>query len=189
MNDIVTNAIELAVYAHRGQVRKNTGLPYISHPFDVVRRLTLWGLHHENIRAAGYLHDVLEDCPSVDINDIYRWTNMNVGRIVRELTNTYDDKEVYLETFQHSFISSLLIKIADRLCNVEDFYEFGDKTYAPKYFLKARPVYKAFFARADEILDTYGEPVFMKISGDISGVGERVGVDEACYNRHRTYSV
>jgi len=53
-------AIEVAAKAHRGQVRKGTGIPYISHPYAVGLMLAQAGCADELI-AAGILHDTLED--------------------------------------------------------------------------------------------------------------------------------
>jgi (p)ppGpp synthase/HD superfamily hydrolase len=53
-------AIEVAAMAHEGQVRKGTGIPYISHPYAVGMMLARAGLPEEVI-AAGILHDTVED--------------------------------------------------------------------------------------------------------------------------------
>jgi (p)ppGpp synthase/HD superfamily hydrolase len=37
MEDLVERALALATKAHEGQVRKNSGIPYIEHPKDVLR--------------------------------------------------------------------------------------------------------------------------------------------------------
>lgn len=46
---------------HKGQQRKYTGDPYHVHPFEVAKILKDIGASDEVI-AAGYLHDVIEDC-------------------------------------------------------------------------------------------------------------------------------
>ena len=53
-------AIEVAAKAHRGQVRKGTDIPYISHPYAVGMMLARAGCQEEMI-AAGVLHDTVED--------------------------------------------------------------------------------------------------------------------------------
>ena len=53
-------AIEVAEHAHRGQFRKGTDIPYISHPRAVARILSDAGCSEELI-IAGILHDTVED--------------------------------------------------------------------------------------------------------------------------------
>src|SRR5438874_3924659 len=53
-------AIEVAAKAHRGQVRKGTDIPYISHPYAVGMMLARAG-YSEEVIAAGILHDTVED--------------------------------------------------------------------------------------------------------------------------------
>ena len=57
---IIDKAIEVAVKAHQGQVRKASDIPYISHPFAVGLMLARAGCDDEVI-AAGILHDTVED--------------------------------------------------------------------------------------------------------------------------------
>lgn len=54
-------ATVFATNAHRGQVRKYTGEPYITHPIavaEIVKTVT----DDEEMIAAAILHDVIEDC-------------------------------------------------------------------------------------------------------------------------------
>jgi (p)ppGpp synthase/HD superfamily hydrolase len=56
----VFRAVEWAARAHRGQVRKGSGVPYIIHPLGVTRIL----IEHQGAQevvVAGLLHDVVED--------------------------------------------------------------------------------------------------------------------------------
>ena len=48
--------------AHLGQ--KHGERPYWAHPRDVVRTLESWGYHDENLLAAAWLHDTIEDTPA-----------------------------------------------------------------------------------------------------------------------------
>jgi (p)ppGpp synthase/HD superfamily hydrolase len=54
------DAIEFAVKAHRGQLRKGTTIPYVSHPMEVARILLQAGCS-DTIAIAGLLHDTVED--------------------------------------------------------------------------------------------------------------------------------
>ncbi len=53
-------ALEIAAKAHRNQLRKDTDIPYITHPAGVGMILLEAGCPHELV-AAGILHDTIED--------------------------------------------------------------------------------------------------------------------------------
>lgn len=53
-------ALRLAAVAHRDQVRKGSGVPYIEHPMAVAMILDRAGFD-EDVVIAGLLHDVVED--------------------------------------------------------------------------------------------------------------------------------
>jgi len=57
---LIARAIRFAARAHRGQIRKVNGIPYVWHPLAVGRTLTDYGCRVEVI-AAGILHDTIED--------------------------------------------------------------------------------------------------------------------------------
>ena len=59
---MIKSAIEVAVRAHEGQVRKGTQTPYIIHPLSVGIILAKAGAPDEVI-IAGILHDTIEDTP------------------------------------------------------------------------------------------------------------------------------
>lgn len=56
----VVRAIDFAIEAHRGQVRKSEAIPYVSHLFDVAEIL-IENQQSENLIIAGLLHDIMED--------------------------------------------------------------------------------------------------------------------------------
>ncbi|MEX2053998.1 MAG: HD domain-containing protein [Candidatus Colwellbacteria bacterium] len=57
---LIEKATRIATVAHKKQIRKGDGLPYIVHPFMVAMKLSEYGFPKEVI-AAGLLHDVIED--------------------------------------------------------------------------------------------------------------------------------
>ncbi len=157
---MLKKALKIANKAHKGQFRKHSGLPYILHPLEVAKQLTIWGVKHEDILSAAILHDVLEDC---DVNDRDRYYikivksgfGLTVADIVNDLTF---DKELwtkrgYLESFKdktETHVGSLVVKMADRYCNIKDFELSGDP-YVTKYTMKALPLWEAFRERNGEI--------------------------------------
>ena len=70
--------------AHKGQFRKYTNLPYVSHP-QAVRDIVKSVPHSENMLAAALLHDVAEDC-HVPIEEIECVFGKPVAALVASLT-------------------------------------------------------------------------------------------------------
>lgn len=58
--DLRKRARFIAVHAHKGQVRKFTGEPYVTHPIRIGERIDMI-VRDEATTCAAYLHDVLED--------------------------------------------------------------------------------------------------------------------------------
>ena len=82
---VVNKALAYATDAHKGQVRKYTGEPYIVHPIEVmetVRRV----MDDPEVQAAALLHDVVEDTP-VSIRDIEDVFGPRVAALVSDLTD------------------------------------------------------------------------------------------------------
>lgn len=65
MDRSIDEAIQFAAIKHRGQVRKATDIPYISHPFAVAMMLQEAG-HPKEVVMAGVLHDTLEDTSATE---------------------------------------------------------------------------------------------------------------------------
>jgi (p)ppGpp synthase/HD superfamily hydrolase len=83
---MIIAAAVFAKRAHLGQVRKYTDRPYIEHPMRVAGRLCLIPDVTEDVVAAGWLHDVPEDC-AVPFCQIGVSFNLEVAKLVFELTN------------------------------------------------------------------------------------------------------
>lgn len=60
---LVQRARTLARIAHRHQVRKASGAPYFTHLQGVAQLLVDHGYHDDEMLAAAYLHDLVEDQP------------------------------------------------------------------------------------------------------------------------------
>lgn len=138
------SAKSFAIKAHKGQKRKISNMPYITHPIRVANLLESAGLSDELICAA-YLHDVVEDTP-YKIDDIEE----KFGRRVAELvaSHTEDKSKSWEERKQHTID---LIKntetevkyliIADRLDNLFDL-ENDLKTYGHQIWHKFNAGYE-----------------------------------------------
>lgn len=135
MNDnLETQAREFAEHAHEGQTRWDGRTPYITHPDRLVELLTHWRVTDNRVKAAAYLHDVVEDT-SVTIEDIEGQFNSIVARLVSELT--FPDKitdEEYWERCALMSPDAAKIKLADIFANLT---EIGGKGIG-EHFLKKR---------------------------------------------------
>jgi len=83
---IILKAAALAARAHAGIPRKITKFPYIYHPARVAGRVGILPGATEEMVAAAYLHDVLEDT-TVTREEIEEATNAQVGFYVDCMTN------------------------------------------------------------------------------------------------------
>jgi len=151
--EIVQRALEFAAEAHRGQVRKSSSIPYVVHCVEVMKRVSDYGIEDPNVLSAALLHDILEDCSKEYCDRIIDEFGMSVMSIVRECTRlegdeaTKKEKYDFLSSFKDKSIVSVVIKIADRFCNVMDYGRAGKNEYASKYALQAYPLYRTFAQR------------------------------------------
>ncbi len=99
MSELVNKAKQWAHEAHNsiGQKRKFSGEPYTVHTDGVEHRLFLAG-EGEEVRAAGHLHDVLEDVaplnPKFSEEEMLKIFPKEVVELVKEVTNIFT-KENY----------------------------------------------------------------------------------------------
>jgi len=131
--DIVERARIFATESHAGQKRKYTGEDYIVHPAEVVETLRAIP-HTPEMLAAGWLHDVAEDC-GVGIADI----GSRFGRTVQgyvfwltdpELSGNRATRKAYLrERWRMAPPEAMTIKLADVISNTRDVAK-----HDPKFF-------------------------------------------------------
>lgn len=128
---MLVRAIALAEEAHKGQVRKGNGQPYIIHPKRVLKLLQKeyvgWG-NDEDMYSAAILHDVLEDCPQISKKLILEQTNEYVLDLVQALTNVSKGsrlhrdvrKEIDRMYLSMAPLGAKIIKLCDRIDNIRD---------------------------------------------------------------------
>ncbi len=123
MDDILFEAIEFAVHAHRGHFRKGTRIPYIFHPLNVGRRLLELGCSSVVV-VAGILHDTLEDTPTTfeDIRTRFGEDVANLVSFVSEpdKSDTWENRKKHtLMSLESASEEVLLIAVADKLDNIQ----------------------------------------------------------------------
>jgi (p)ppGpp synthase/HD superfamily hydrolase len=164
--NVIINAARLAERAHRDQKRRD-GSPYIVHPMRVAGMVTLWVAKqplpmpmHENMIAAAWLHDVLEDTKLTD-GDVHAALGGSVTDLVVELTNASKGskepravrKSMDRAKIAQASPEAKLIKMFDRIDNLKDLPEgddFGAK-YAHESLLLLDVVKDADVGVAEEL--------------------------------------
>ena len=133
---LIKLAKQFAADAHKGQVRKLNAEPFMNHPENVARRLYDAGFREELV-AAGYLHDVVEDT-DVSLAEIESVFGMEVSRLVAGNTESkglpWIDRK--LETIGRAEKGSLESKAligADKLDNLSNIMKYvqlsGDEVW------------------------------------------------------------
>lgn len=122
--NMIAKATLFADQAHDGQVRKFTGLPYISHTMEVMQ-IVRGVSADDDILAAAVLHDVIEDC-GITYTDLAAEFNERVAYLVYQVTNTADESDGNRDT--RAYINRTIlkdvsadaqtIKLADIISNV-----------------------------------------------------------------------
>jgi (p)ppGpp synthase/HD superfamily hydrolase len=132
-------ALDYATKAHAGQNR-STGDAYISHPIQVAKSVETYKKSHnlDALISAAYLHDTLEDTDTTH-EDLERMFGGLVASLVKELTSDKEKikdvgKTDYLKLKMATMSSyALVIKLADRLDNVQDITTAKTPEWRSKY--------------------------------------------------------
>ncbi|MBD0833258.1 RelA/SpoT family protein [Aestuariibaculum sediminum] len=128
---LIRKAFDIALDGHKNQRRKS-GEAYIFHPIAVAKIVAQEiGLDATSI-ASALLHDVVEDSPDYEIEDIERLFGKTVATIVEGLTKISSlskekdmDVSLQAENFRKMLLTLnddvrvIIIKIADRLHNMQ----------------------------------------------------------------------
>jgi len=141
-DSLIIGATKFANKAHKGQVRKVTEAPYITHPLRVAAKVMLREDCTPEMVAAATCHDVIEDTPYT-YEDITELFGKVVADLVLELTNQFtsekhpklnraarkDLEEKRLKTISKE---AKVIKMLDRLDNLSeiDYTDSFTKLYA-----------------------------------------------------------
>jgi guanosine-3',5'-bis(diphosphate) 3'-pyrophosphohydrolase len=135
----VEDALAYATTAHSGQTRSD-GSPYINHPMRVAQSVEKFKRSHnlEALISAAYLHDTIEDTDTTH-EDLERMFGGLVASLVQELTSDKEEvkklgKAQYLSNKMAKMSSyALVIKLADRLDNVQDIKTAKSQKWRDRY--------------------------------------------------------
>jgi len=139
-NEIIQKSLEVAIEAHKDQVRKIDGRPYIFHPTEVANHLMAEGMPAYLV-AAGNLHDVIEDT-DYDEKSLRRIFDKYDTRMVDYVISVTENKSLIWEerkvdaaikVYNSDFYTKVL-KCADCLSNInatlKGYYNMGDKIWS-----------------------------------------------------------
>ena len=179
-------AIIFAVNAHSGQLRKgvdSTGfsLPYIMHPFSVMKRIfdNKESKNMYMLACAAILHDTVEDVEWVTLDLIYKEFGPHIAALVSELTldkSQYEliGKKEYL-AHELNIMSpyALAIKLCDRLENVCDM-ETVDQAFRDKYI----PETWYILPKLNRVLSSSHKKLIQQIKGKLQSYNTDGAYDE-----------
>lgn len=137
--NIKEEAKKFAIMAHTGQVRKSEpDKPMIMHPISVGNLLASYG-YSDEVVAAGYLHDVVEDTPYT-IEDIKAKFGPYIASLVMGASESdkslswEERKQHTIDTTKHLPLENKLVICADKINNLEDmlikFQKDGQKDFS-----------------------------------------------------------
>lgn len=122
------HALNVAKFAHLGQKSKYSKTPFILHPMRVANAVALIPLVTDEMIAAAYCHDVLEDTTTT-VNNLMLELDRTVTDMVILLTNidkrattmTREERKARdLERLKAAPINVRIIKVLDRLDNINE---------------------------------------------------------------------
>lgn len=168
---MIYKAIDLAKEAHKTQKRKD-GSPYIEHPARVVHLLCLHEYPTDEMIAAAWLHDLIEDSTYPE-QDLYRDFGPEVFYLVKSLTNVFTkencpswnrDKRKEAEAIRLGQCCKKvqLIKCADRIDNLQDIINNPESDFYTRYLAESVELYNSL----TKIHNTRLGSIFNSLLGD-----------------------
>lgn len=121
---MLSDAVRLANWAHEGQTRKGSGLPYVVHPLEVAQILIRHGVEDEETLVAAVLHDAVEDtCVTIEV--VRERYGERVAAIVAAVTKPDglakpEQARAAKELLRAGPPAARVVKMADRLSNLLD---------------------------------------------------------------------
>jgi (p)ppGpp synthase/HD superfamily hydrolase len=137
---LVERAVRIAADGHRRQLRKGSDIPYLAHPAAVALILARAGFHDDDVLAAAFLHDVVEDT-EYTIEQLAAEFPPDVVEIVAALSERKTDdggakrpwkdrKRDHLAVIRGAPLDAKAVALADKLHNLGtmqmDYREQGE---------------------------------------------------------------
>lgn len=150
---VILYAAKFANKWHEGQFRKYSGAPYITHPARVAARVSYQlSFINEEVVAAAWLHDVLEDCDVSETKMRMLFGDV-VTNLVVELTNPSkglkvsrtERKRIDIEHISGISNTAKIIKMIDRIDNLNEIPLSNETAFVflrDLYFVESVNLYK-----------------------------------------------
>lgn len=193
-------AKSFAIKSHMGQVRKSEpDKPMIMHPISVGNLLEDYG-YDDEIIAAGYLHDVVEDT-KYTIEDIQnefgkKIANLVMGASEPDKTLSWEErKEHTIKETKTLPLANKLVICADKINNLEDmmlkFEKNGKKDFSS--FKRGEEQQKWYFTNVYESI-IYNEdanlPIFKRLKNAVDNVFDKAKdtyLENTIFNDNKDY--
>jgi guanosine-3',5'-bis(diphosphate) 3'-pyrophosphohydrolase len=133
---LILKALRFSAEKHNDQRRKDSrSSPYINHPIQVVE--TLWAVgevRDVTLLVAAILHDTIEDTATTP-EEIRENFGEDVLALVLEVTDDKSlpkqtRKQLQVEHAPYKSRSAKLLKLADKLSNIQDIIQFPPKDWS-----------------------------------------------------------
>jgi len=145
VNDLVLNAMRIAEHAHRKREHFRKAPPgedrpaYFIHPTEVAWMLQEAGMSEEVV-AAGFLHDLIEDCDWTTADLATETGSERVAELVEWVSEP--DKSHSWEKRNHNYLERvrsadddvLCLSCADKTSNLRDMNRLVEKGHSPESF-------------------------------------------------------
>ncbi|MFC2100372.1 HD domain-containing protein [Bacteroidota bacterium] len=121
----IFEALEFAAYKHRFQKRKNMEqTPYIQHPIQVAKLISVYTNGDISMLLAAILHDTLEDTDT-NKEELEEKFGKEVTELVIEVTDKKQQPKLLRKLLQIKNASkkskqAKILTLADKICNIRD---------------------------------------------------------------------
>ena len=182
---LLDKAIEFAVKAHAGQLRKGKDTPYITHPLSalvVASSIT----SDQEVLSAVVLHDTVEDT-EVTSEDIVREFGLRVAKLV--LSDSEDKlehlpaqsswqtrKQITVDEVATMTFDEQIVCIADKLANLreiaQDYAKLGDDLFTrfnQKDKSKHAWYYRSIWENLHRLKDAYAYREYERLLEEVFG--------------------
>ena len=186
--DIKEKAKKFAIEAHKGQIRKSEpDKPKVMHPIAVGNLLEEYGFD-DDVIAAGYLHDVVEDT-KYTIEDIENEFGKDIRNLVEGATEpdkslSWEERRLHtIRTVKDLPLKNKMLICADKINNLEDLFITFEKNGVRDFssFNAGEEKIKWYYTNIYKSL-IYGEdeslPMFQRLK-DV--------IDKFFYNKENNY--
>ncbi len=135
-SSMVRKAAEFAAKAHEGALRKGSPIPYITHPMEVAMIVALM-TEDQDLIAAAYLHDVIEDA-GVVYEELEQQFGTRIARLVRRESEDkskswIERKQATIDRLASAGREDKLLAFGDKLSNLrstaKDYLVVGDEIW------------------------------------------------------------